>query len=477
MTYAERLDFVAIGQAADLEIANLTTERDVAQLESANLSSAIADLQARLRLATDQATADQRLIDTLRAKNEADGVLIVSLRQQIADLTAAPPMPAQPGPDQGFTRYQDIVGTGRFTTKLAGLADGSKVSFPEGIIETSNFLDGGNPAPYGFMVTKQSELVGAGVDKTVFRVTPGSSAKAGWYTDVRRSTAYKVGDTRCSNQSGWVLRCTTAGTTGATIPQAFLNNVNNALPAGSLPATVQDGTVVWTTISNVNPTYVFAVPVGTQLKVIRDLTIAGSELGHIFNGIRWDNNELGLLVQRIKVVGIPGTSPGNPGETFGPNINRCGFVTFEDVEVDGRDAAGVLVAASGLGINNSHDIKMVRGDYHHTKVGNAIAAWQTTNMRYEGTIARDAARVGFAHERVHGTVVLDRVEAYRCTLGHAQFNNDQSSALVTINDPKFDGPKFRVRVSSGYLNGQMQRKEDIKLFMGGVERPDLLAFV
>jgi hypothetical protein len=370
------------------------------------------------------------------------------------------------------TSYQAIPGTARFSAKLATLPDNSRVSLPVGIIENEGWTDGGGDLPYAFLVSKQSEIVGQGPDNTILRIRPGSSAKEGWYENIARNTAYTLNTQRCTAQNGWVMICVQAGTTGPTAPAAWTLPANNALPNGTLSGDYTDGTVIWRTYRNTIGTTIFAAQ--SNIKLLQDFSVVATELGHIYNGFRVNQSTLSPVLRRIKVKGIRGTNGGNPGETFSLNLWRCPGATVEDCEVDGRNDAGTVVAYSLLGLNNNDNTTVNRSYFHHARAG--VAAWQTNNITYNGTRCEDLASRGFAHERCGGTIILNKVTALRCTGSHAKFDSDLGSAKVMIIDPIFDGPKFRVTIHDTYLNGQKQLKSDIKLYMNGVERPDLLQF-
>lgn len=502
MTY--ELDFANIGKSVDEKIAglesllaqreeelsiaeqnltDLATQLATAQTDSARITSELATANASVTALNGQIVTLKQQVDALKATVAANAVTISAQQREIARLNAIinpPPVDPQPtGP--GVVRYQDISPGSRPSATIAK-AGAVKVSFPPSIIETLDFLDSAKNA--GFVEGTATALLGSGIDKTVFRVKAGSSSKNGWYTDIKRSTAYAVGDVRCTLQNGFVMRCTTAGTTGATAPSAF-SQVNNG-GQYTIPSTVTDGTVVWTLMSNVNLSYLMLAQ-GAGISLLQDFTIEGTELGHVYNGLRIGmdpQNPTKPVLRRIKVKGIPGTNGGNPGETFSINAWRTPGILLEDCEVDGRNAAGATVAASLVGINSNSDVKFVRGNFHHARAG--IAAWQTNNIRYEGTVVTDVASRAFAHERCGGIIVLDRVTALRVGGTHAKFDSDQSSAKVTIIDPTIDGgaptPQnpFKVCVHDGYMTmagknpGNAQRKEDITLILNGVSRPDCL---
>lgn len=433
----------------------------------------LADLRAQLSEMTNKLAA-------ATADDAADAATITNLQGQVASLTAEVarlnliinPQPTGPG----IVRFQDIPAQSRITQALAQpVAAGKQISFAPGTYETSGFLDFGNPPTIAFGDIWSAGIIGSGVDKTIFQVKPNSSAKAGWYENIKRNTAYPVGFIACTQQNGWCLQVIVAGTTGATAPAGWVQAANNALPAGTLSGDWKDGTVTWRVVGNTNQVYDMLFQ-GAQVRQISDFWLKATPQGHLRGGLRLNNTVLGALVKNVKVSGYAGSNPGNPGEIFTVATNRCNDLVFDNVEIDGRDDAGNRVGVSMLGLNNGSNINVKGGYFHHTRtdMGAGVAAWQMNNIRYTGTRAEDTGTRGFSHERCGGDIILDHITALRCAGSHAKFDSDLGSAKVQIIDPVFDGSKFLVKINANYLNGQKQNPADITLTKDGVPRPDLL---
>jgi hypothetical protein len=325
-----------------------------------------------------------------------------------------PPPPPPPPPTLPGTPYASLAPKGTLPATLA--AGPAAVSFLPGTFAFANWP----PAPgvYGVDVTAQAQLVGSGVDQTIFQMTPNSSTAA------------------------------------------------SRVPAQSTGS----------------PVYLALMAGEAQSRLWQDFTVRGTAQGHIYDGIRFNKPSGPAVFRRVKVTGIPGNASGPPGETFSINLwHGVPGSMIDQCEIDGRDfATGAKIAASMCGLNSSDSTLIQDSYFHHNGVAFGIANWLGTgNQVYRRVRCEDTASTGFHHENCFGTITLDHCTALRNANGfHASANNSTNyggSAVWNIIDPVFDGPKFKVQWYPGaYGNTQSQKIADIHLTVNGVDRPDLL---
>jgi len=202
--------------------------------------------------------------------------------------------------------------------------------------------------------------------------------------------------------------------------------------------------------------------------VLRGFGVRGTELGHLYNGLRVERVH-GLRASDIAVTAIPGNAASPPGETFGVNDFRTVGSRWSRVVVDG---AGV--GASGFGVNNATDIRICDTVSKHNRFGMGFAFWQSSGIRCVDCRAEDNGRAGFNFERVTGATTLIRPVATGNTYA-LRISNDRGTGTYRIVDPRLTDGHFTVTVPYRYAGSpNLQRLTDITLVVDGEERPDLL---
>lgn len=226
---------------------------------------------------------------------------------------------------------------------------------------------------------------------------------------------------------------------------------------------------------DVNPLYLLRADGGT---VLSGFELRGSEQSHLYNGLMIYHGN-GAAISDVRVTGIPGNNSANPGETFSINLLRSAGTQMSRIEIDGRNATGNRVAASGVGINFGNGTVINDLNVHDMRYGHALAAYTTSDLTLtRPRLVNNVQALNF--ERVSGTVRVTQPYFHGNATADGSPNydlsiaNDQGSAQYIITDPTFDGPKLMVQVT-GYLgNRRTQDPRAVRLFIGGRDRPDLL---
>jgi hypothetical protein len=177
-----------------------------------------------------------------------------------------------------------------------------------------------------------------------------------------------------------------------------------------------------------------------------------------------------------------GTSQSPPGETFGINVMRSDGVTIKDCEVDGRDDAGMRVAASPIGFNFASNVKVLRTYVHHG-VASMLTFYKTNNIYTEDFSAFSTSSGpggqsghGINHEQSAGTIrhvrprlfvngVYSKVAGSTGSTGlhMALANTETDVTSFTVVEPTFDlGPSrtgmFCIQISDGYTVAGVRNK-------------------
>jgi hypothetical protein len=196
--------------------------------------------------------------------------------------------------------------------------------------------------------------------------------------------------------------------------------------------------------------------------VLSNFTLRGGPQpnGWIYGGITVNNCPGAQLSWLYLRGGSRGYMQHPPGETFGINVMRSDNVTISDSEVDGRDDAGIRVAASPIGWNNSSNAKVYRTYCHHGVAG-MLTFYETTNIYTEDYKAfstssgpGDKTGSGINHEQSQGSIHHVRpnlaINGVYCQLAGATgstgmhislANTRQDLTDVKIYEPTFDrGP-------------------------------------
>jgi hypothetical protein len=375
-----------------------------------------AELEAKLAKVTQEATdLSSALTRTAAERDDA----VKAYANHMA--TAHPVEPTGPG----IVSVAKLAGADLSAKLLTAQGQANKVSFGPTVYEAVDF-DASKDHRYGIFAYQTKGLLGSG-PKTVLSVKPMSSTKG----------AQVPAD---------------AGTTERT-NQFYLARVDGATKAGAPPTEVAN------------------------------LTFLGTPQGHMYNGLMLYYGV--ALVHDVLVKGIPGDAAANPGETFPINaFHQVGSV-LRNVVVDGTDATGKRVTASGVGINSSQGLLVDGGGVSNTGYGAGYASYLSSDLTFQDGFSTDTAYYGMNFENCSGVQRITRWTFLRNAQTktgsekavHLAVATNQGSAQYIITDPIFDGPKFRVR-STGYKGKpKTQRDADIRLYIDGVERPDLLTIV
>lgn len=355
------------------------------------------------------------------------------------------PVPTFPEPviPNGTTivNYTDLAQPGdTLAGALRRLTTPTAVRMPAGLFEIIDF----SYSLYGVLATNCLGLLGAGVDKTVIQIRPGSST-----------------------------------------------HVSDVPVQGS-------GTTNQLSLIRLSKDHI----------VTRDLTISGTDqpvdphtgVPHLYNGFV-HYMTTGSQFYNVKVTGIPGDWNSPPGETFAINCYKDTDTVLTYSEVDGfqylytnsfnpdgtlQRTKGRRVGGSPCGCNNSHNNTDRGANYHDSLVsgrtfsfsgtsssmGAATIGVTTKNMRIDRnanwTLASGKKFSGVNHENVYGTVLHDHVDirmqdVSRWDQVHMTFNSKLGdNADITINEPtwyesypKFNG-MFSIKTSPNTYAGAPQ---------------------
>lgn len=354
--------------------------------------------------------------------------------------TPAPPTTGTQPTGAGITRYQDQTPQ---SNPSATIDQNAKVSFPTQDIACNDF---GIFSNYGFGFRTAYTLLGSGRGFTRFRMNPHTSTKAA---------------------------IVNALTVGQTNPYHLMQAGTNVSGDGTGP------TVTW-----------------------KDFDLVGEDEGHLYGGGRIDYSH-SPVVQRVNFYGFPGSRSGSPsyaqppGETFGAlNLFRCTDALIDTCDMDGR-RAGVRVACSLLGNNNSDRTVLNSCYVHDTGYGFGLAFWQSTSGDINNTHFDHNYDCPVHIEKCDGTwnlrnCVWTNTQTTGENGGHLQLNPQNSNAywrtgqcVVNIYDPVYDDVrgdgKFHItlRNPTGYpqqnTKGSGTTPGAFNLYIGGVLTPSLLS--
>jgi hypothetical protein len=218
--------------------------------------------------------------------------------------------------------------------------------------------------------------------------------------------------------------------------------------------------------------------------------LAGTDQGHLYNGLSCYMWAAGSYVESLLVTGIPGGGNAPPDETFAIDWYRCTNNTFDDPETDGyqytwtQAADGTLtytkssapVGGSPFGGNGSTGLVLNRPNFHDSYV--SMPTWDLCS----GVVTNDLlslhngntsaagkyGSVGINHEHDSGTFVHNRPRLFMQGPGaqHVFLGADNSRATVRLNAPQWSGGDSRAKgalvvcVPNSYGNGQKQTPSD-----------------
>lgn len=336
-----------------------------------------------------------------------------------------PPLPVSGRPaGPTITPYESITAAGSVSAKIDSVGTAQEVSFATGIVQFADFAEGGGV--YGMLVLKAAGLRGSGVGQTIFQMTPNSSTQA---------AKVPASNPPASNGQTNPLRLIRVGWESAATPRH-----------------------------------------------LSGFTVQATPQGHLYHGLQAYYVVGGSVWEDLRIAGIPGDMSREPGETFSLEAYRCtgtptSPVLFRRVEVDGRDTTGRSVAASGVGVNFGSYLQFDDVNSHHMAQSHGYAAYTTSNLVFNRCAATNVALNGFNFENVSGAVQLNNCTMNTCAAYHVAIATNTGSATYVINDPVYDGAKLQIR-ATGYSGGaRTQDLNAIHLYVGGVERPDLIQWI
>lgn len=325
----------------------------------------------------------------------------------------------------GLIPYESLPNAGTVVATSNQIAAGQQVTFPPGTLEAVGFAANG----YGLLWwVNVAGVRGSGVDQTVFQMRPGTSTSA---SKVPAQPVNPGGVTDVTNPL-WLARVGGAGPNSKGV----------------------------------------AVTVAVTLS---GFTLLGTAQGHMYNGLQLYYAD-GSNLSDLLIKAIPGNNSANPGETFSIGTVQGKNITFTRIEVDGKDATGKVVAASGVGLNNSDLITMNDCYIHDSQFGAGVTSYQCGSATLNRVRSTNHL-AGFNMERCGGgSYVYNQCESSGNPYADLIVDSDRGDTQVTIIDPIVNGRPvsasnpFRVTVHSDYWGApQLQKWSSIKLIAGGVD--------
>lgn len=205
-----------------------------------------------------------------------------------------------------------------------------------------------------------------------------------------------------------------------------------------------------------------------QKVALSDFTAEGSEQGHTYNGLMLYYAD-DSTVDRVRLVGFPGDSAVNPGETFSFNVFRTARAIFNNAEFD-----GVGESSSLLGLNFVNGFTIRNTSLHDSAVGAAITSYQAVGGTLEYTDVDTYRNPGVAFNfEGNGTTSPCTINITRCSMNDniaanviADAINVGGSSKITFTDCTYPG---KLRVTVHKTVGQRQLVSDIRVIEGGVD--------
>jgi hypothetical protein len=206
-----------------------------------------------------------------------------------------------------------------------------------------------------------------------------------------------------------------------------------------------------------------------QKVALSGFTAEGTDQGHIYNGLLFYYAD-DSTVDHVKLVGFPGDSSVNPGETFSFNVFRTARAVFTNTEFDGAGKSSSL-----LGLNFVNGFTIRSSSLHDAPLGAAITSYQAIGGVLEYTDVNTYRNPGVAFNfEGNGTTTPCVINITRCTMRDniaanviADAINVGSSSKITFTDCVYDGPKIRVTIHN--TPGQRQLASDIRVIENGVD--------
>lgn len=207
---------------------------------------------------------------------------------------------------------------------------------------------------------------------------------------------------------------------------------------------------------------------------ISDLTIEGTDQGYLskgnkakcYNGLRF-NRGAAVNVRNVHVLGVPGWSNQNPGETFAIGTNHANNPHFTNVVIDGENHGG-----TGIGLNNAAGGTFDNVRAYGMKYGHGVALWQITGKVTFNNFRVENSHSALSIERVQGTVVLNNPSFTDNKGNDINIGNDKGHTKLVLNYKV--APKHKVHIVGlgGKEQGNKNRvtKADIHLYVNGVDK-------
>ncbi len=242
----------------------------------------------------------------------------------------------------GIVNYNTLSGSS-FSAKINASGKDKYAALPAGSYTFNNFAFGSAPNFFGAYITSSKGIVGAGSKYTTISMGPNTSTRQAY------------------------------APSGAGNGQA--NATTNQLQ--------------------------YMIVQGLDSFSIKDVTIAGTNQGHLYNGLMF-NGTRNVTVSNTTVTGIPGNAGSPPGETFSINLYNQpanGVATFENDTIDGKG-----VAAVGIGLNSVRGTVNVKNLLtKNTGYSAGVAGWQMSgNDNYYNWVNTNSVR-SYNAERHSGT--------------------------------------------------------------------------
>jgi hypothetical protein len=111
--------------------------------------------------------------------------------------------------------------------------------------------------------------------------------------------------------------------------------------------------------------------------VLKNLQINGTSQGHAYGGVQIGDGSVqyqtGVVIDTVKIVGVPGTSNFPPGETFMMDLNWNDAAQILNCEFDGAGVSG-----ANLGFNHCKNSYVADTYTHDSGHSHGIAWWRCT---------------------------------------------------------------------------------------------------
>ncbi len=186
----------------------------------------------------------------------------------------------------------------------------------------------------------------------------------------------------------------------------------------------------------------------------------------LFNGIRIARCD-DLLVEDVRVVGVPGAGNLPPFETFGIDLLSCARPVLRSVVVDGQGRG-----AAGIGLNSSNDALLESCASAHNANSHGFACYQSERVTFVNCVSNDngtgtsnRAGAGFNHEDCQQAVHIqsqangDSLASFRflatgtSTRGHRLIHSTGNGSIMTDGNQSPDG----ISVEASTIDGGWSR--------------------